>query len=143
MTPTAATTPSSDVRSGQRVADIPVGSPSYSDVIETISREAEAGGVPCDFATAEAVLEAYREAVEFIRHNGYDTCHHFSTATLQRTHDVMCVVTPGHQANPAPDTAHDKINRFLLVGPEVSVIHTSDTGHDQLVHCAAALSIDS
>ena len=123
MTVTTHDTASAAVASPAQAPQAPT-KPPINVVIKAIATESRAKGVPCNRRRAKAVYNILALAVKQCRlYTG--GVYHLDDDDLDRCHAVLEVVMPDDTV--ARDgSAHDLINRRLLRGDELGIVHTAD-----------------
>jgi hypothetical protein len=93
---------------------------------------AEAG---CSRSQAKRLLCFLEEACRAMRKHGTRRFH-LRQEHIDSIHDVLEVVMPDDTA-PSEGSAHEKIDKFVLVGSELTLRHTKAGG--QAIDCAVVL----
>ncbi len=104
--------------------------PSRREVLDAIV--AEAG---CSRAQAKRLLEFIEVACRSMRKHG-DRHIHLTQDEIDSIHDTLEAVMPDDAA-PREGSAHEKIDRYVLVGDEITLRHTK-VG-DYAINCAVVL----
>ena len=124
----------SDVRS-----EIAFTRPTRAEVQEAIREDARAAGVWCSPRQAGEFVALLHRAVTHIREGG--GVYHVTQHELNRLHNIMDVVMPDDVTDPAPDSAHDRINRYLIRGREFAIVHTRTGESRRAQYCAIAIAM--
>jgi hypothetical protein len=75
-----------------------------------------------------------------IRDGGPGSVYYLKQGEINDLHEVLAAVMPGHVTDPAPGTAHAQLQRRLLQGNELSLVHTSDLVGGQ-TYCSVRIGI--
>jgi hypothetical protein len=111
-------------------------------VIQAISAEATAKGMPCDSALARQIYDMLELAVERAPALPKERkiLHHLDDEELVTLHDVLEVVMLGHNTSPEPETAHALINEHFYPGGTYTLVHTVAPGR-LVVDCAVTVDL--
>ncbi len=104
--------------------------PTRQEVLEAIVYEAG-----CSRSQAKRLLQFIEDACRRMRKHG-DRHIHLTQDEIDSIHDTLEAVMPDDMA-PREGSAHEKIDRYVLVGDEITLRHTK-VG-DYAINCAVVL----
>ena len=113
--------------------------PKRTEVERAVRDEARSKGRSCSRTHADWFVAMLIRAASLGRANDYKGAYRLSDWELEQLHPLLSTIMPDDVVIPAPGSAHELLQQYILDGRELALVHTREGAN----LCVIALRLES